>query len=394
MLIVIIFGIFGYDDLYKEYEKVYLNVKIEVINIDMGGNVCIDVFIKIVVGFGFSDIVVIEEGWFGVIMDVFDIFVDLCDYGIEDCKDDWVDWKYGQVIDVEGWVIGYGIDIGLSGICYNGVVFEVVGFLSDCEFVVELFNGDWENYFKVGVDYMVKIGKVWYDYFGFVWNVMVNQFDEGYYIVDGELNVEGNDEFQECFELLGVVIEGGQFVVQIVWDWNGGKLFVDGMFVIFVCFGWMFGVVQGQVEVGGGDVLIGWDFVDVFFGGVVNWGGVFLLILEILVYKEVVVEFVDWLMQFEQQVKQFVVVGNFLLIIKVQEFFVEEVMFNEFFNDVLIGVIFVEWVKGVVVQFKGVDDLVIQENVFGLVFSSFDCGEINMQGVWDQVIGLLNDFVG
>ena len=111
-LTVTTFGTFGYDDLYKEYEKAHPNVTIEATNIDTGGNARTDAFTKIAAGSGLSDIVAIEEGWLGAIMDVSDTFVDLRDYGIEDRKDDWVDWKYGQATDAEGRVIGYGTDIG------------------------------------------------------------------------------------------------------------------------------------------------------------------------------------------------------------------------------------------------------------------------------------------
>ncbi|EED6225658.1 extracellular solute-binding protein, partial [Salmonella enterica subsp. enterica serovar Haifa] len=173
-LTVTTFGTFGYEDLYDEYEEAHPNVKIEATNIDTGGNARTDAFTKIAAGSGLSDIVAIEEGWLGAIMDVSDTFVDLRDYGIEDRKGDWVDWKYGQATDPEGRVIGYGTDIGPSGICYNGAAFEAAGLPSDRESVAELLNGDWENYFAVGADYTAKTGKAWYDHSGFVWNAMVN----------------------------------------------------------------------------------------------------------------------------------------------------------------------------------------------------------------------------
>ena len=147
--------------------------------------------------------------------------------------------------------------------------------------MAELLNGDWENYFAVGAEYTAKTGKAWYDHSGFVWNAMVNQLDEGYYTSDGELNVEDNAELKERFELLGSATEGGQSAAQTAWDWNGGKSFVDGTFATFVCPGWMLGVVQGQVEAGGGDASTGWDFADVFPGGAANWGGAFLSIPEL-----------------------------------------------------------------------------------------------------------------
>ncbi|WP_194421343.1 ABC transporter substrate-binding protein [Microbacterium abyssi] len=393
-LTVTTFGTFGYEELYEEYEELHPNVTIEASNIDTGGNARTDAFTKIAAGSGLSDIVAIEEGWLGAIMDVSDTFVDLRDYGIEDRKDDWVDWKYAQGTDAEGRVIGYGTDIGPSGICYNGPALEAAGLPSDRESVAELLDGDWAHYFEVGAEYTAKTGKAWYDHSGFVWNSMVNQLDEGYYTADGELNVEGNAELQERFELLGAATEGGQSAAQAAWDWNGGKSFVDGTFATFVCPGWMLGTIAGQLEAGGGDASTGWDFADVFPGGAANWGGAWLSIPETSEHKEAAAELADWLTQPEQQVKQSAAAGNFPSTVKAQEELAAAATPNELFNGAPTGAILAERAKGVVAQFKGEHDSVIQENVFGPALSSLDRGETDTQGAWDQAIQLLNDLVG
>lgn len=393
-LTVTTFGTFGYEDLYTEYEDLNPNIKIEASNIDTGGNARTDAFTKIAAGSGLSDVVAIEEGWLGAIMDVSDVFADLRDYGIEDRKSDWVDWKYAQGTDAEGRVIGYGTDIGPSGICYNGPAFEAAGLPSDRESVAELLNGDWENYFAVGAEYTAATGKAWFDQSGFVWNSMVNQLDEGYYTADGELNVDGNDLLQERFELLGSAVEGGQSAAQAAWDWNGGKSFVDGTFATFVCPGWMLGTIAGQLDAGGGDASTGWDFADVFPGGAANWGGAFLSVPESSEHKEAAAALADWLTQPEQQVKQSEAAGNFPSTVEAQEELAAAATPNALFNDAPTGAILAERAKGVVAQYKGADDSVIQENVFGPALNSLDRGEVDTQQAWDKAIELLNELVG
>jgi cellobiose transport system substrate-binding protein len=222
---------------------------------------------------------------------------------------------------------------------------------------------------------------------------MVNQLDEGYYTAEGELNVEGNAELEERFALLGEATEGGQSAAQKAWDWNGGKSFVDGTFATFVCPGWMLGVLQGQVETGGGDAATGWDFADVFPGGAANWGGAWLSIPETSKHQEAAAELADWLTQPEQQVKQSAAAGNFPSTVKAQETLAEEATPNEFFNDAPTGAILAERAKGVEAQFKGPQDSVIQENVFGPALRSLDLGEVDTQGSWDKAIDLLNQLV-
>ena len=392
-LTVTTFGTFGYDDLYEEYEALNENITIEATNIDTGGNARTDAFTKISAGSGLSDIVAVEEGWLGAVMEVSDVFVDLRDHGIEDRKGDWVDWKYDQATDPSGRVIGYGTDIGPSGICYNGAAFAAAGLPTDREEVAALLEGDWEHYLEVGRQYQEKTGKAWYDHSGFVWNAMVNQRDEGYYTADGELNVDGNAELKERFELLGAATEDGLSAAQSAWDWNGGKSFVDGTFATFVCPGWMLGVVQGQVEAGGGDAETGWDFADVFPGGAANWGGAFLSIPETSKHKEEAAKLADWLTQPEQQVKQAAAAGNFPSTLEAQQTLAEEATPNEFFNDAQTGAILAARAEGIKAQFKGPDDSLIQENVFGPALTALDRGEVNTEQAWQQALGLLDELV-
>ncbi|RXZ49111.1 carbohydrate ABC transporter substrate-binding protein [Agromyces fucosus] len=393
-LTVTTFGTFGYDDLYTEYEEANPGVTIEATNIDTGGNARTDAFTKLAAGSGLSDVVAIEEGWLGAIMEVSDQFVDLTEYGIDDRKADWVDWKYEQATDPEGRVIGYGTDIGPSGICYNGPALEAAGLASDRESVAELLNGDWAHYFDVGRQYQQATGKAWFDHSGFVWNSMVNQMPEGYYTSDGELNVEDNADLKANFDLLSGAVDDGLSAAQAAWDWNGGKSFVDGTFATFVCPGWMLGVVEGQVETGGGDASTGWDFADVFPGGAANWGGAFLSVPETSEHKEAAAKLADWLTQPEQQVKQSAAAGNFPSTIEAQETLASEATPNEFFNGAPTGAILAARAEGVVAQFKGPDDSVIQENVFGPALSALDRGEVDGTAAWDQAIELLHELVG
>ncbi|KAA9089365.1 ABC transporter substrate-binding protein [Microbacterium radiodurans] len=391
-LTVTTFGTFGYDDLYAEYEELNPNINIEATNIDTGGNARTDAFTKIGAGSGLSDVVAIEEGWLGAIMEegVAETFVDLRDYGIEDRKADWIDWKYDQVTDPDGRVLGYGTDIGPSGICYSTKAFEAAGLPTDRDEVATLLEGDWQHYFDIGRQYNAATGKAWYDHSGFVWNSMVNQLPEGYYTPDGELNVEGNAELKERFELLGAATEDGLSAASTAWNWNDGKDFLDNTFATLVCPGWMLGVAKGQIEAGGGDETNGWDFAPVFPGGPVNWGGAWLSVPETSSNKEEAAKLASWLTEPEQQVKQSAAAGNFPSTREAQETLAAEATPNEFFNGAPTGAILAARAEGVKAQFKGPQDSVIQENVFGPALTALDNKETDTAGAWTQALGLLD----
>lgn len=396
-LTVTTFGTFGYDDLYAEYEKANPGITITANNIDTGGNARTDAFTKLAAGSGLSDVVAIEEGWLGSVMEVSDQFVDLRDYGIEGRKADWVDWKYKQGTDPGGRVIGYGTDIGPQGLCYNGPALKAAGLPSDRAGVAELLGGadaTWEDYFAVGKKYQAATGKAWYDQSGFVWNAMVNQLDEGYYTADGELNVKGNADLEERFGWIADGAASGLSAGQAAWDWNGGKSFVDGTFATAVCPGWMLGVIQGQLEAGGGGASTGWDFADVFPGGAANWGGAFLSIPTTSKNPKEAAALADWLTQPEQQVKQSAAAGNFPSTLAAQKELASAATPNEIFNGAPTGQILASRAEGVVAQYKGPDDSVIQENVFGPALNKLDRGETDGPGAWQEALTLLDELVG
>ncbi len=392
-LTITTFGTFGYEALYEEYMELNPNITIEATNIDTGGNARTDTFTKIAAGSGLTDIVGLEEGWLGAIHEVSENFVDLRDYGIEDRKGDWLDWKYQQATDPEGRVIGYGTDVGPEGICYRGDLFEAAGLPSDREEVAELLEGDWEHFFDIGRQYQQATGKAWYDHSGFVWNAMVNQLPEGYYTAEGELNVVDNAELRERWDVLAAAVADGLSAAQAAWDWNGGQSFVDGTFATFMCPGWMLGVVQGNTEGGGGDASTGWDFANVFPGGAANWGGSFLAVSETSEHKEAAAALASWLTEPEQQVKQFEAAGTFPSTIEAAEQLAADATPNEFFNGAPAGAILAERAQGVVAQFKGPDDSLIQENVFGPALQALDQKTADGNAAWEQALTLLDELV-
>ena len=395
-LTVTTFGTFGYDDLYAEFEDANPGVTIKATNIDTGGNARTDLFTKLAAGSGVSDVVAIEEGWLGAIMEVSDKFVDLNEYGAGDIKDNWVDWKYEQGTDPGGRVIGYGTDIGPQGICYNGKLFEAAGLPSDRESVAELLGGadaTWEKYFEVGNQYKAASGKAWFDQAGFVWNSMVNQMKEGYYTNDGELNVDGNEAMISRFGELSTAIDDGLSANQKEWDWANGKAFLDGTFATMVCPGWMLGTIQGKIESAGGGTDSGWDFADVFPGGASNWGGAFLSVPESSEHKAEAAKLAAWLTSPDQQVKQSKAANNFPSTLEAQQTLAEEAAPNEWFNNAPTGSILAARAEGVKAQFKGPDDSVIQENVFGPAIDDLETGSADTKQAWEKALKLLNDQV-
>lgn len=396
-LTITTFGTMGLDGLYAQYEKDHPNITIKATNIDTGGNALTDWKTKQAAGNGLPDIQAVEEGWLGQVMGVSDSFVDLRDFGAGDIKDRWVPWKVGQATDPDGRIIGYGTDIGPEGLCYNGALLKAAGLPSDRDGVAELLGGTnatWEKFFEVGKQYHAATGKAWYDQSGFVWNAMVNQQSEGYYTKSGDLNVEKNATLKGLWAQLADGAASGLSSNQSQWDWGGGKAFVDGSFATFVCPGWMLGVVKGQVEAAGGDSTAGWDFADVFPGGAANWGGSFLTVPTTSKHQKAAAELAAWLTDVPQEVAAFQAAGTFPSVAAAQtdSGVTGDSDLTKFFNGAPVGKILGARAQGVVAQFKGPDDSVIQEQVFGPSIKEIDSGTPGDKA-WADAITLLNQLV-
>ena len=195
-LTVTTFGTFGYDDLYAEYEKQNPGITIKATNIDRGSNARTDAFTKLAAGSGLSDVTAIEEGWLGSIMEVSDQFVDLKEYGAEDIKGNWVDWKFEQGTDPRwpGHRIRHrhrtaGPVLQRQALRGSRPAERPRRPSPNCS--AERTQAGTPTSSSAS-QYKEATGKAWYDQSGFVWNSMVNQMDEGYYTKDGKLNVEGN----------------------------------------------------------------------------------------------------------------------------------------------------------------------------------------------------------
>ncbi|KQX05284.1 MULTISPECIES: ABC transporter substrate-binding protein [unclassified Leifsonia] len=392
-LTVTTFGTMGLDDLYKQYEEENPNVTIKATNIDTGGNALTDWKTKQAAGAGLPDVQAVEEGWLGQVQAVSDSFTDLTEYGANDIKDRWVDWKLKQGTDKDGRIIGYGTDIGPEGLCYNGKLFEAAGLPSDREAVAELFGGDdatWDDFFKVGEQYKAATGKPFYDQSGFVWNAMVNQLPEGYYTSDGKLDVENNADLKAQWEKLAGGAAAGLSSGQAQWDWGKGKAFTDGSFATFMCPGWMLGVVKGQVESAGGDATSGWDFADVFPGGPANWGGTFLTVPTTSKHPKEAAALAAYLTDAKSAVSAFQAAGTFPSVIEAQTDagVTGESDLTKFFNNAPIGEILGSRAEGVVAQYKGPNDSVIQEQVFGPATQSLDKGASG-DDAWNEAITTL-----
>ncbi|WP_238385114.1 ABC transporter substrate-binding protein [Nesterenkonia muleiensis] len=352
-LTVSTFNEFGYEELFDEYEELHDHITIEHNKADTAENARDALRNSLGANSGASDIEAVEVDWLVEFMQYSDRFEDLTDPELEDR---WLDWKYDDAVDEEGRLIGYGTDVGPQAICYRADLLEEAGLPSDREEVADLLDGDWDNYFSVGQDFVSGSDSAWYSGSDNVWQGMINQVEVPFETEDGEIIADTNSEVKDLYDQLltaSVDQELSAGLSQWSGDWNDA--FQRDGFATMLCPGWMLGVIEGNAS-----GVEGWDVADVFPGGGGNWGGSYLTVPTQGENVEAAQELAAWLTEPEQQVKAFEAIGAFPSTVDALESEEIQSATDEFFNDAPVGEILANRAEDIEVQpLKGPNYLLI-----------------------------------
>src|SRR5215207_1041681 len=106
-LTIATFNEFGYRDLYREYEGLHPNVKITERRAETVDDHVKNLETNLAAGSGMADIEAMEVSWIYKYVAKADKFVDLRQYGADDLKARWLDWKVAGATTGDGKIIGY-----------------------------------------------------------------------------------------------------------------------------------------------------------------------------------------------------------------------------------------------------------------------------------------------
>jgi cellobiose transport system substrate-binding protein len=384
-LTIATFNEFGYDDLYREYEAQHPNIKIverkaptvdaHVKNLDT----------NLAAGSGLADIEAMEVTWIYNYLAKADKFVDLREYGADDLKDRWLDWKVSAATTQTGKIIGYGTDIGPEAICYRKDLFQKAGLPTDRAEVAKLFP-DWSSYFATGRKFKQKVpSSAWYDSAVLTWEAMRNQLIQAYYSNQDRYLGAENPLLKRTWNQIVRGSSDGLSAKLPAWSEAWNKAFRTDAFATMACPGWMLGVIQDNAgSFGKGK----WDVADVFPGGGGNWGGSYLTVPKQSPQPEEAARLAAWLTAPEQQIKVFKKVGSFPSTLDAYDDEQVKSQVNEYFNNAPVGTIFINRAKNVILkQHKGPREGEINQ-VFSAALSRVDEGKQTPEAAWKQALDL------
>lgn len=381
-LTVATFSEFGYERLFAEYEEKNRDVQIKgrISDFDAHHRGLVT---ALATGRGAADVVAIEEQYLPQLRASHDKFVNLAEYGADEMKDLWVDWKWQQGVAEDGsFVLGLGTDMGSLAMCYRKDLFAAAGLPTSRDAVGRLWS-TWEDYARVGDRFTSATPNVKFaDSAGNIYASIINQSEENYFSkADDTFIADRNESLKHAFFLAGRIGENGQTagVTPFTQPWN--VAIKQGRFATITCPAWMLELIR---DAGGPEGADKWDVAAVPGGGG-NRGGSFLTVPEQSKHPKEAFELAKWLTAPEQQKRLFLNSG--LLPSQPSVYNDPEVLEKKdsYFNDAPIGKIFAVAADKLRPNHRGVDDAAVRPK-FGDALSRVEEGKRSVAEAWSEAI--------
>jgi len=357
-----LFGTQGFKEagLYKEYEKLHPDIKIQENVVERNENYYPSLVNHLTTNSGLLDVQAIEVGNIAEVVSTnADKLVDMSKVAGVD-KSKWVDWKWQQATTKDGQTIGLGTDIGPMAICYRKDLFQQAGLPTDREEVGKLWTGDWNKLVDAGENYKKKApeGTTFMDSPGGLLNAIVSSEQNKYYDASGKVIYKSNPAIKNAFDLTAKAAKDGlvgkQTQFQPAWDTTIAK----SKFATIACPPWMLGYLKSKSAP---ESAGKWDVATAPKAG--NWGGTFLSVPKSGKHVKEAEKLVTWLTAPQQLAKLFSVQGSFPSSSAAYDLPLVTDAKNTMTGDTPIGKIFAEAAKAIPTQVIGPKDQIIQQGL-------------------------------
>lgn len=292
----------GYEGLVDEWNAAHPNVQVSVQNTGDQTVHHNNLLTAMQAGKGAPDIFMLEIGFMETFKEAQDQFQNLNDFGAEDLKGMYLDWKWQQSASTDGsYQIGLPTDVGPTVIFYRADLAEAAGLPADPDGFSAALN-TWDKFAQVAKDYKDKTGKAFADTTDLLFNAVRDQSDgEIYYSkADGSFIGDSNPQVRKAYDFTVKAIQEGWVSNVGMWSPEWGAATADGDFMVMLAPAWMSGVIQGNAPETSGK----WKLAQIPEGAG-NWGGSFLTLPKEGKHPQEAYEFISWLVNKENQLKSF-----------------------------------------------------------------------------------------
>ncbi|WP_059102611.1 ABC transporter substrate-binding protein [Shouchella shacheensis] len=249
------------------------------------------------------DIVALND-WASQYLSYQDRFVNLMDYGAEEIRKEYLDWKWNTVLDPDtGALIALPIDTGPTALYYRTDLFEEAGLPSDpAEVSAQLQT--WDEYIDAAKQMKETTGVKMFDNLERVFNQYVEQQPDKFFTEDEEY-IGNEGTVREAWEIASQINQL-DLTARVVEGQERNAALNNGDVASFVGAVWESNILKDSAPDTAGE----WRVARAP-GGDGNNGGSFIGVLNSSDHKEDAVEVIKWLVSSENQLNHYLGVDLF-----------------------------------------------------------------------------------
>ncbi|MGM7723226.1 extracellular solute-binding protein [uncultured Metabacillus sp.] len=290
------------DELLKKVEEEFPNIDLKPQKID-GADYKTKLQTTLAAGSGAPDIVALND-WANEFLPYSDQFVNLLDYGADELKDQYLDWKWNYTLTPDKkTLIALPIDTGPTALFYRADLFEKAGLPTEpAEVSAQLST--WEDYIKAGEKLKTETGVKMFDSINRVFTQYISQSDSVYFDEKDNFIGDGGN-VKKAWDMAISVHEKG-LAANLVdgTEWNAGMN--NGEIASFIGAVWTKKILEEAAP----DTSGKWRVARAP-GGDGNNGGSFIGITKASKHPEEAYEVIKWLMSPENQLQAYTTMDLF-----------------------------------------------------------------------------------
>ncbi|WP_077622337.1 ABC transporter substrate-binding protein [Sediminibacillus massiliensis] len=367
----------GLDSKIEQYMEENPNVKIEVQEADYN-NHHQNLITALGAGSGAPDIAVIESAFIERLKENQDQFYNLNDYGAEDIKDDYLEWRWREASSVDGsFVLGVPTDVGPMAMAYRTDLFEEAGLPTEPEEVDAAF-ATWEDYIEAGRQLKEATGSYMFNLSSDLFTVIREQATEQYFDENGELIIEESEQIAKAWDLTVGATDIQANIEREETEW--GAAIANGDIATVFLPPWML----QQIKDNGPDTSGLWNVAQIPEASG-NWGGSLLSVPKQSDKPQEAYDFISWLMSPENQLDIFKEKGNFPSTPEVYQDEELQSYSDEFFTRDDLGSMFAEAAERVEYVYRSPDTSTIN-TIMGDALASISDNGVDPDKAWDEAM--------
>lgn len=293
----------GIDEQIEKYQEENENITIDVQEAEYADHHQ-NLLTALGAGSGAPDVAVVESAYIEQFKASPDQFHNLNDYGAEDIKDDFLEWRWREASSPdESFVLGIPTDVGPMAMAYRMDIFEEAGLPTDPDEVSNQLS-TWEGYIEAGRQVKEETGSYMFNHIAEIYGVIRDQGQEQYFDEDNNLIIEESEQIAKAWDL-SVEAQDIQAGIERESTEYGAAL-ARGDFATVFLPPWMLQNIKNDAPETEGK----WNVAQMPEASG-NWGGSLISIPAQSDHPQEAYDFISWLMAPEQQLEIFKAYGNF-----------------------------------------------------------------------------------